>query len=619
MPVDLPLLERMAHAAQYRGADGIRYWTQGNVGLAHLALNTTKESLRERQPSSDEKGELFLSADARIDNREELIHIFLQKGILRQPRPTDADLIIAAYLLWGEASPNYLIGDFAFALWDAPNQRLFCARDSLGVKSLHYSLYENCFYLATESQQILSIGKIPVNLNDQAVAAFIQDVVYDESVTMFSHVLRLPAGHCLSVSVNGLRLQRYWDLNPSSNIRYKQDTEYVEHFFSLLKQAVAVRLRSTNNTVAILMSGGLDSTAVAATARHYSLSQKDAPQLKTYSFIFDQLDSCDEKTYIESTIARLEIEGNYIGAEQFPLLPSIEDLFVTPETPFVAWMPLLGRIFANLQETNNNVLLTGQGGDTLLMGSSLVFLERLLKSEFGVIGELSSLASELNIPLRHALYATLIAPLIPQPILTTWRRLKHRHTEIPDWLTDNFVDQTAWRHLQERKLARKRAGRFSRQVLYEAIMGCDQVRANVYFHDCLGALFGVESRHPLLDRTLAEFIFAIPTTFLYRGGLRKYILREAMSDKLPDNLRTRRIKTSLQPWLIQSLREKQTDYIEEILGSSFAAERGYVNSERLLAAFEKLRIAPTEKIEPQLWRCINLEIWLRRLHEIEFL
>lgn len=132
-PVEMGQLVQMTQLMEHRGPDGARHWVQGPIAMGHRALNTTPESSLERQPLLDEAAGLGLTFDGRIDNRDEL------KSVLAADRTngrveTDAELVLAAYRKWGEECPQHLLGDFAFAIWDEPRKRLFCARDHLGVR-----------------------------------------------------------------------------------------------------------------------------------------------------------------------------------------------------------------------------------------------------------------------------------------------------------------------------------------------------------------------------------------------------------------------------------------------------------------------------------------------------
>src|SRR5476649_2651280 len=135
-PVDRARMQRMTDMMAYRGPDGMGCWIDGPVGLGHAMLHTTPESLREIQPLSDERSALCVTLDGRVDNRSELHAALQSKG---QPlrTDTDAELVLQAYACWGEDCPQHILGDFAFAIWDGRNRKLFCARDALGIKPFY--------------------------------------------------------------------------------------------------------------------------------------------------------------------------------------------------------------------------------------------------------------------------------------------------------------------------------------------------------------------------------------------------------------------------------------------------------------------------------------------------
>ena len=154
-PVDSGLLREMTEVAACRGPDGIHYWVEEGVGFAHLALHTTLEAKREHQPLVDTDRCLVLVADARIDNRSELIRTLKAKGFLPEKSLTDADLILMAYKCWGRNCPQYLLGDFCFALWDQNERALLLTRDQLGARPCYYHQSGRTIVFASEVQQIL--------------------------------------------------------------------------------------------------------------------------------------------------------------------------------------------------------------------------------------------------------------------------------------------------------------------------------------------------------------------------------------------------------------------------------------------------------------------------------
>ena len=164
-PVEGMDVQRMIDSIAHRGPDGCGVWTDGSVGLGHRMLWTTPESLHEKLPLTNKSGDLTITADARIDNRDELISALNFNG---RPRETitDSEIILAAYEKWGEKCPEELLGDFSFAIWDKRKQIVFCGRDHFGVKPFYYHLSEKIFTYASEIKAMLCLQHVPRRLNE---------------------------------------------------------------------------------------------------------------------------------------------------------------------------------------------------------------------------------------------------------------------------------------------------------------------------------------------------------------------------------------------------------------------------------------------------------------------
>src|SRR5262249_4316238 len=136
--VDSELLERLTTSLTFRGPDARAVWCHGSVGFGHTLFRTTWEARYERQPFTQEQ-QVWIVADARVDAREDLVHALGLDDPLPLARTPDVELILRAYLKWGEACLDHMIGDFSFAIWDGRSRKLFCARDHFGVKLFYYA------------------------------------------------------------------------------------------------------------------------------------------------------------------------------------------------------------------------------------------------------------------------------------------------------------------------------------------------------------------------------------------------------------------------------------------------------------------------------------------------
>lgn len=213
--------------------DGTGIWIDGAIGLAHRMHQVTPESVYERYPLSREN-KMILTADARIDNRNELISRFdLQFDTC--DTITDAELILMSYEKWGEKCTQYLIGDFAFAIWDNRFHTLFVARDAMGVKPFFYMVTPHEFIFGSSIQALLQLTEFPKKLNKLRVAYFLNRIEEDNEITFYQGIMKLKPSYCMHISNKGMNAWRYW--NPLSNppILYGSNEEYAdalkENFF----------------------------------------------------------------------------------------------------------------------------------------------------------------------------------------------------------------------------------------------------------------------------------------------------------------------------------------------------------------------------------------------------
>ncbi|MGZ4733276.1 MAG: hypothetical protein ACXVZH_14175, partial [Terriglobales bacterium] len=230
-PVERHLLGRMTGFMAFRGPDAQEIWIDGNAGFGHALLKTTDESEHERQPFTLD-GRIWIVADARVDARRDLIAKLKTKGSENECLSTDAtdvELILRAYLAWGEDCVEHLLGDFAFAIWDGPKQWLFCARDHLGVKPFFYAQLGQKLIFSTSLDCIRQHPAVSDRLNDQAIADFLLfDLNQDKATTSFADIQRIPPAHVAKWSADGTELRCYWTLPVDEPVYFRQADDYVD-------------------------------------------------------------------------------------------------------------------------------------------------------------------------------------------------------------------------------------------------------------------------------------------------------------------------------------------------------------------------------------------------------
>jgi asparagine synthase (glutamine-hydrolysing) len=566
-------------------------------------------SLEESQGTTKSfSSSIQLVANARLDNRRELLTT-LASWLPEQARPSDADLILAAYLCWGERCPEHLLGDFSFCLWDSGRRMLFCARDPLGVKPLHYARIGSLVCVSSKVGRILEHPSVHRRLDLVTLGDYLTESLGDPERTFFSEIRRLLPGHRMIASPAGFRLERYWDVSRIRQTVYRRDAEYSEHFLDLLQQAVGDRLATSAPTLGIALSGGLDSSAVAAVAQR-ELSQTGSTELLPVSLIFSRLAQCDERPFIEATVNALGLKPILIEAEPFWFLGDEEAYTPSLESPALSWEGCFQQVFSRLRSGGAQVLLTGHGADDLLRGSFRVYADRLRRADLRAVPEVWQYAWSEGRRWR-TVYRCLAEPLLPPSVDRTFRQLLGRRSRpaIFSWISSGFAYRTG---LAKRLEEARRSPRTAPQEIYDSIVAQPGYGRSIDWYDRTAAPFGVEVRHPFLDRRIAEYVLSIPPRQLFRLGTYKPLLRQAMCGLLPDSVRLRRDKTKLGSFIDYSLREKEGARVEELFRSPVSAELGILDGQNLREAFRSYRMGSPDGSKRPLWYAITVELWLRK-------
>ncbi|MGA7918500.1 MAG: asparagine synthase-related protein, partial [Candidatus Acidiferrales bacterium] len=359
-PVDRALLQDLTYFLLHRGPDGRETWSHESVGLGHTMLRTTLRSKLERQPTNLKH--LWITTDARIDCRDELRSKILEmeRGDALKPTLTDPELILRSYAAWGTDCVQHLRGDFAFAIWDAQRKMLFCARDHFGIKPFYYCELGDLFCFSNTLNCLRQLPDVSDQLNDAAIGDFLLfGLNCDNATTTFRDIRRLPAAHAMTVSSDGLRIHRYWSAPTEGRIRYERAEDYVEHFQLLLQAAVADRIAP--DRTGILLSGGLDSGVVAATARE--LSGGTGTDLRAYTVVYESLIPDQDGPYARHLAEFLKIPIQCVAMDRLrPFERWDEPEINTPEPVDDPFLPGLFDQFQTIA-ADCRVVLSGEGAD----------------------------------------------------------------------------------------------------------------------------------------------------------------------------------------------------------------------------------------------------------------
>jgi asparagine synthase (glutamine-hydrolysing) len=316
-PVDESLLEGMINTMKGRAPDAIGLWHSQHVGFAHAFLQTNSQQPLEKQPCSLD-GKTWIVADVRIDGQQDLRTALKSHGRHLTTATTDAELLLHAYAVFGEKLLNYVIGDFAFVIWDGEQSTAFCACDHFGIRSLYFAEKENCFVFASEVTALLAHPVVSQELNETAVGDFLLFGGYLEAgMTIYSDIHRLPSASTVSIGAYGrTTISQYWQLVEPEFLPRMSTTEYVQEFKYVLNEAVKDRLIDSNN-IALEMSGGMDSTSIAAIAR--AQASQDTALVAYTNTAFPLLPNDREAYYAEKAASYIGIPIKYNNLSSTPL------------------------------------------------------------------------------------------------------------------------------------------------------------------------------------------------------------------------------------------------------------------------------------------------------------
>ncbi|MCX7049922.1 MAG: lasso peptide isopeptide bond-forming cyclase [Candidatus Sumerlaeota bacterium] len=614
-PVSAASLNRMMEAMARRGPDGGGIWRNETVGLGHRMFHETPESLHEQQPFENTEMQLVVTADARIDNRDELIRLLGLAGN-EASRIPDSQLILMSYAKWSEGCVERLIGDFAFAIWDGRQRSLFLARDVFGIKPIYYFFNGARFVFASEIRGILALDNIPRDLNEEMIASYLALHLREEEITFYKNISRLPQAHALRVERQGIRLRRYWQPDPKREAQFKSDADYADVFRETFAEAVRCRLRSAF-PVGAMLSGGLDSSSITCMGRNLLAQEGRGRRLKTFSAIFNNLPQVDERRYFNTVVAAGGIESHLAPMDECGPYESYLKGSQLEETPYLGMTYYMHwGLHRKLQEQGIRIVLDGHGGDDTACHGSFYLTELALRGRFiRWMKESRAYAKMQGVPLRRILWRYGLRRWIPSSVLSLWRRMRRKENGA-DILSDFPISED----LLKRVNLRERVKDFNVSENRTSTLREEQARsfANGYeafvFEslDKLSYGFSLATRYPFYDRRLVELCLSMPPEQKLCSGWGRMILRRSMEGVLPAEIQRRKDKSDLSPHFYDRIRNKEQQLILQKLEQFSGLIEGYVNLRRLQKLCDELFISANhvQRHWRSVWPALTLGVWL---------
>jgi asparagine synthase (glutamine-hydrolysing) len=594
----------MGHLLDHRGPDGAGAWDEPGVALGFRRLAILDLSEAGMQPFVSADGRHVLVHNGEIYNYRELRAELESRGH-RFRSATDTEVVLAAYREWGDRCVERFNGMWAFALWDAAKQRLFCSRDRFGVKPFYYTWDGSRLVFASELKAFRGDPGFRAEANLPLVRDYLEHGTLEHTdATFFASVRKLPPAHSLVLDGGGLRLGRYWELalepppdDPEELVR--------ELFFD----SVRLRLRS-DVPVGTCLSGGLDSSAIACVVDRLMRTEAEAAlpvgeRQRTFTAYFAGAAAHDERPYARAVVDATGSAAHWVSFDASDVVRVLPSVVETQDEPFgstsivAQWFVMREAASAGLK-----VMLDGQGGDEVFAGYPVYIGSRL--ADLLVGGRLPALRRELAAQRRvqgagtGALAQMLARPLAPERLKRVVRaRVKGTSGLVGpalraldgghDVVTTPFPD------------------RLRRQMAVIIAHGLPEL---LRYEDRNSMAHSLEARVPFLDYRLVQAAFSVRAEQLLDGGVTKVLLRKALADVLPPVVRDRVDKIGFATPESGWLRGELGVFAQEVFASSSFAERGYVDAEAAAQRLREHRAGRVEAAQP-IWRALNTELWAR--------
>jgi asparagine synthase (glutamine-hydrolysing) len=613
-PVDPALTEAMAATAAHRALDGTMSWAGEGAAFVFQRRQVLAAGADERGLARADGG-LVCVADARLDNREELMAALDLAG---PETPSDAEVLLAAYARWGTACAARCIGDFAFVVWDARRRALFAARDPMAMRSLAYHVRPGRLVaLATEVKQLLAHPEVPVRLHEQAVLGDLLGSFGRPAWSFYEGIANLPPGHLLMVDRDGYRTDRFWSPDPTFRIWMEDSSAYADQLRDRFADAVAARLR-TRTAPGILLSGGVDSGSVAATAGWLrQAGATDAPPMHAFSWAFDDLPQCDERGVSRLIATHYGMEQTDIPADDAGPLAGYPEHGPDRDDPFLgAFQPLIEHSLAEARSARIGVLLGGDRGDLVIGDTGWSHLRLLLTRRWrDFLEELGEHHRATEDGWPRIVHRQLMAPIgrrvrrrSPRGWIA-WARRRvagSAQAQPPEWLrrlptTDERIDDP---------VERPEGFGAARAMRYDMIFTQLHIRGMAWSERTY-ARYGLSFADPFSDRRLVDFALAVPQAAINRpGDQTKPLMRAAMRGVMPEEARRRVDKVVPAPLYDHALRHRAVRTVRELLTKPRVAEHGWVDGDAWSDHYEAW-LARRVDLRPEWWWTLGVEIWLR--------
>jgi len=592
----------MVSVTNHRGLDDKGFYVDKNISLGHARLSIIDLSEKARQPFWNEDRTIAVICNGEIYNYRELRENLVERGH-RFFSKSDTEVIIHLYEEKGEKCLQDLNGIFSFAVYDKRNAKIFLARDRMGVKPLYYYYHNGTLIFSSEIKAILC-HPIHRNIDREALIHYFRIFFTPSPFTLIEGIKKIPPAHYLIYKHRKIDIKQYWDIEDSPEINSKE--EAVAGIKNLLKDSVKRQLLSSDRSVGLFLSGGIDSSSILGMA-----SEISSGKIKTYSTGFD----IEPEKFNQDMVLAKET-SRYYNTDHHELIvggkdarDNLEKVIYHMEEPVPNPIQISTFLLARFAKKDVTVVLGGDGGDEIFGGYPRYYYSKLI-DRFQLIPSLmrkrlvpyallemffnkKDLRDKVNTP-----------PGVGRYLLHMGQKAKILSRVLSgNLIKDNYTEELLREKYPEDKFSDK-----SKYLMYldlftwlsdESLLRSDKTTM----------AFGLEERVPILDHRLVEFAFKIPTDYKIKGKTdNKWIFREAMKEYIPSHLLNKEKKGWFSPaakWLRGDLKELAYN----VLSPDYCpATREYFDFSEIKTILDD-HISQKEYNLDMIWSLLTFQIW----------
>jgi len=623
------VLSAMTDTLRHRGPDhsGTYVNPNGTVGLGHTRLSIIDLSERGNQPMANDSGGVQVSYNGEIYNYQEIREELRQKGHVFKTN-SDTEVLIRSYEEWGIECLHKFIGMFALAIWDERENRLFLARDRVGIKPLYYYRENELFLFGSELKAIMEHPGFEKRINLDGLGLFLRYSYIRSPHTIFENTFKLEPGHYLCLHNGKIEKHKYWDITDSYNAEPYNigEEEACEMFEEAILGSLKYRLVS-DVPVGVFLSGGIDSSIVA------TLLQKNLQEpVKTFTIGFEQ-EKYNEAKWAKELAEHLGTEHTEFYVSEDMALETISEIPSIYDEPFADTSSIPTCILSRLAREHVKVVMSGDGGDELFCGYNYYPKSVRLAEAVG------KMPGAVRRGLKAALYGLSVGRFesVGKTLGCSWVTSRTRNYErnrasllgimerdmaemyrrrLGTWAPEDFADifkedPDFCDKTFETDFAAIRSGELWTQMLYADfnVWLPDDILTKV---DRASMSTGLEAREPLLDHRLVDLAARTPFDLKYRNGETKYILKKILSKHIPPELYNRPKKGFSSPvdsWLKGKLRPLVENYL-----SPEAIRKSEVFDPDKISQWKKKFYDYSSPGAPRIWNLLMFQMWYERWH-----